>query len=258
MEELNRLRETTARLREPGGCDWDRAQDKMSMRPHLLEESYEVIDAVDKGSTEGLREELGDLLFLVFFYARLAEEAGEFTINDVAQGISDKLVRRHPHVFGGAHVDGVKEILSNWEKIKAGEKKDAAHAYEFLPELFRAHKLQEKASRQGLDWPDVTGVFDKLREELAELEAEVRKSPPKGKDAAPAAGIEEELGDLLFTVVNASRHLAVNPEVALRRAVTKFQTRFEYVRAKAEKEGRPLTERSAEELDDLWNESKKV
>ncbi len=273
MEEVARLRELTRILREPGGCDWDRAQDLRSMRPHLVEEAYEVIDAIDRENLNDLREELGDVLFLVHFFARLAEEQGAFDLEAVARSINEKLIRRHPHVFADVQVSGVADILRNWEEIKRreqgtiGSEEGSDHdeaaplpdsilrkAEESLPALFRAVKIQEKVSRVGFDWPAPEGVLEKIQEESRELLSEWENAANPAE--VRATRIEEELGDLLFSVVNLARHLGANPELALQRAVDRFVGRFRKMERILAREGRVVAETSASDLDRAWNEAK--
>ena len=288
-DELKRLVEITRKLRAPGGCDWDRAQNYESMRPHLVEESYEVIDAVNRGDYEGLKEELGDLLFLVHFFARMGEEENRFTLEEIARTVNDKLVRRHPHVFGDVEVENVEEILSNWESIKRQEKAEKvgddesseegeparksimAKREDFLPSLFRAMKIQDRAARVGFDWKDTGGVLSKLQEEIGELKAEMDKSNPaefaarKGEDGVPKPGeslqklssVEEELGDVLFTVVNLARRLGANPELALNHATDKFIARFKGMEWEAWSSEKELEDFDEAGLEELWERSKK-
>ena len=252
------------RLRGPGGCPWDREQDFDSVRKYTLEETYEVFDAIERRDWAALQDELGDLLLQVLFYAQMSSEAGYFSIADVTRGLSRKLVRRHPHVFGeeaaaaagnsasGLTVDGIdsKQVLRNWEEIKKLEK-PAQPAEQgrldgvsrSMPALSEAAKLGSKAAKAGFDWPDVSGLFDKLREETAELEAELPG------DAASTGRAGEELGDLLFTAVNLARHLKIDAELALRDANAKFRRRFRDMEAGS---SRALEELSAAELEALW------
>lgn len=225
------------------------------MRPHVIEEAYEVVDAIDRGSSEGVREELGDLLFLVFFFARLASEAGEFNIHDVARDISDKLVRRHPHVFGDTIVDGVKGVLSNWEKIKDQEKKSGRDSAGFLPALLRARKIQERATRQGFDWKSAEGVVEKIAEELEELRAETTHLADGGSSARRR---EEELGDVLFTIVNLSRHIEVDPETALQGATARFFSRFRWMEQEAARTGTTISDLSPDAREALWVRAKEA
>lgn len=257
-----------ARLRSVDGCPWDREQDFDSIRKYTLEEAYEVLDAIERRDWPALQDELGDLLLQVLFYAQMASESGFFTIHDVVQGLSRKLVRRHPHVFGeeaaakagnqaqGLSVDGIdaKQVLRNWDEIKKLEKSQAATPEgrldgvpRSLPALVEAAKLGSKAGKAGFDWPEVSGLFDKLREETAELEVEVLR---KEVDQEAA---REELGDLLFTAVNLARHLKVDPETALRDANGKFRRRF---RAMEENSPQALEDLAPDELEALWSQAK--
>jgi tetrapyrrole methylase family protein/MazG family protein len=265
MSELQRLRDVTRQLREPGGCDWDRAQNPQSMRPYLLEEIYELIDAVESEDPEHIREELGDVLFLVFFYARLAEEQSLFDIESVASHVAEKLIRRHPHVFGDVRISSVDEILSNWQNIKAAEKAARSNTSTLraesvvpsetgmhLPALLRAFEIQKKAAAVGFDWTGAAATLGKLQEELDELKAEFASSNPV------AVRLESELGDLLFSVVNTARHAGVNPELALNRASTRFLSRFHQMESLAEAEGGMLKGKSSVELDQLWEQAKDI
>lgn len=258
MRPIDRLLSVMARLRDPeGGCPWDAEQDFASIAPYTLEEAYEVLDAVERGDRDDLREELGDLLLQVVYHARMAEEAGWFDFDAVAEGVASKMVRRHPHVFGeGGPVADAADQGRAWEAGKEAERRskdgDAAGALAgvalALPALIRARKLQARAARVGFDWPTAEPVFAKVLEELAE----VRAAGPSGSDA-----VEEEIGDLLFTAVNLARKLGVEPEAALRRANAKFVRRFERMEASAAADGRPLAARDARGLDDLWSEAKR-
>jgi len=255
-----------ARLRAPGGCPWDREQTLASIRKYTLEETYEVLDAIEREHWADLADELGDLLLQVLFYAEMAQEAGHFTIADVIAGLNRKLIRRHPHVFGEeasaaagnraagleTHAIGAGEVLRNWEEIKKLEKKPPTEGAgrldsisRAMPALSEAGKIGSKAAKAGFDWPDVHGVVEKLREECGELEAEIHHAN------LTAAG--EELGDLLFTMANLARHLKSDPELALRNANAKFRRRFAHMEAVA---AQPLEQLSAPELEDLWNRSK--
>jgi len=261
MEQIERLREITRLLRAPGGCDWDRAQTPDTMRPHLLEEAYEVVDAIIEGDPDSIQEELGDLLFLIFFYSRLYEEAGRFSVTDVARTVCEKLIRRHPHVFSDTRVDGVGDILENWHRIKTEEKlakgKRADSLLDGIEETFPsflfAYKIQSKAAKGGFDWKVSGAVFDKIREEVEELEHEVARS---GDRHPPAKEVEDEFGDLLFSLVNLGRHLKIHPEVALRLATDKFSKRFRRVESFAAAENINLREATEEELDRLWTRAK--
>ena len=247
-----------ARLRGPDGCPWDREQTFDTIKRHTLEETYEVFDAIERRAWPELKDELGDLLLQVLFYAQMAAEAGYFTISDVAENLNAKLIRRHPHVFsqesgGNAVAADAAAVLRNWEQIKLGEKAAAPKAGlledvpRSMPAVMEAAKLGSKASKVGFDWPDGAGLFDKLREEMAELEAE-----PAGSAAA-----EEELGDLLFTAVNLARHLHVDAESALRGANAKFRRRFGAMEAAAGGADE-LAALGPAELDALWRRAKET
>jgi tetrapyrrole methylase family protein / MazG family protein len=250
---------TMARLRGPGGCPWDREQTHRSLRPYLLEETYEALEAIDDGSPQQLCRELGDLLLQIVFHAQMAAEAGTFTIDDVVAGLVDKLIRRHPHVFGDARVEGSREVLTNWEVIKAQERTEGLHGPggetpapesaldglpRALPALALAQRMQECAARTGFAWPNLRGAVDKVREELAEVEAAA-----EGQGHGDTA---EELGDLLFTVANLPRYLNIDGEQALRDACTKFRERFGRLEAAARAQGRDLRQCTTEELLALW------
>src|SRR5512146_2662334 len=243
-----------ARLRGPDGCPWDRKQTPASLKPFLVEECYEVIDALDEDDPAKVKEELGDLLFQIIFHARIAEERGHFTIHDVIAANVEKMIRRHPHVFGDARLETDKEVLANWEELKKKEK-----GYEkrtsilegvprHLPSLLRAHSLQERAARVGFDWSRIDEALPKLDEEMAEFKESLKKEDP--------AGIEEELGDIFFMLVNISRFLGVNPEDALRKTISKFIQRFRYIEEHAADAGRSLNDMSLDEMEKLWQESK--
>lgn len=246
LEEIVRI------LRAPGGCPWDAEQTHESIRRNFLEEAYEAVEAIDEGSAEHLREELGDVLLQIVLHARMEEEQGRFDLDGVADGICQKLIYRHPHVFGDVKVSGTGEVLSNWEDLKRKEKgqktnTDALSAVaRSLPALWRAEKGQKKAKKAGFDWPDVSGALDKLSEEIEELKTAV----------AEGSNIEEELGDLLFSAVNVSRFVKVDTEQALTKATDKFIDRFRKVEAQAKAEGRPMEEMSLAELDALWERAK--
>jgi nucleoside triphosphate diphosphatase len=249
---LDRLLAIMAALRDPNtGCPWDVEQTFATIAPYTVEEAYEVADAIERGSMGELQEELGDLLLQVVFHARMAEEAGLFNFHDVAAAISDKLVRRHPHVFGDASHRTSEEQTIAWETIKAAERSARARPGVLddvpagLPGLTRAVKLTKRAARVGFDWPDPPAVIDKLHEELGELQAEI------GGDQAK---IREELGDLLFVVANLARKLDVDPEDALRSANAKFARRFKYVEDRLQAQGRTPDQSDLQEMDALWNE----
>jgi tetrapyrrole methylase family protein/MazG family protein len=248
------LVELIAKLRGPEGCPWDRKQTTESLKPFLIEECYEVVDALDEGSPDKVKEELGDLLFQILFQARIAEEQGQFTIRDVIAVNVEKMMRRHPHVFGDAQLSTDKEILENWEELKKKEKgyEDRKSILEGvprrLPSLLRAHSLQERAARVGFDWSRIDEALPKLDEEMAEFKESLKK-----KDAG---GIEEELGDIFFMLVNIARFLGVNPENALRKTISKFIYRFRHIEEHAAKTGKSLNDMTLDEMEKLWQESK--
>ncbi len=246
-------------LRSPGGCPWDREQTFDSIKRHTLEETYEVFDAIERRSWPELKDELGDLLLQVLFYAQMAKEAGYFDIRDVAANLNEKLVRRHPHIFAGVEATDASAVLRNWEQIKREEKKVAgagitsllADVPRSMPAVLEASKLGSRAAKVGFDWPDAHGIVEKLREETGELEAEIDATAER--TSSPAA--EEELGDLLFTAVNLARHLGVDAESALRGANAKFRKRFG---AMEEDAGgcEALGRSSPEELNAMWERAK--
>ena len=257
---LERLLAVMAALRDPDcGCPWDLEQDFASVAPYTIEEAYEVADAIDRGDMAGLREELGDLLLQVVFHSRMAEEQGLFDFADVAAGIADKMVRRHPHVFEGADGDGSP---GQWEEIKrrereaAGERDTSALAgiARGLPEWQRALKLQKRAARVGFDWPSPGPVFDKLDEEVAEVRAEF--DAPDRDTPAARARLEEELGDLLFVAANLARHAGVDPGAAMRRANLKFERRFRAMEAMAAAQSTSLDASTLDEQEALWQRAK--
>jgi len=255
--DLIRLLDIMARLRDPErGCPWDREQSFATIAPYTIEKAYEVAEAAERGEREALKEELGDLLLQVVFHARVAEEAGYFAFNDVARGIADKMIRRHPHVFADAEVEGSAAQTVAWEAQKAEERRAKAAASESpesaldgvglgLPALTRAEKLQKRAARVGFDWPSTAPVFDKISEEIAELRTEIDKS------AAPER-IADELGDLLFAVVNLARRLMVDPEQALRNASRKFERRFRAIEERLSARGKPLDDATLDEMEAEW------
>jgi MazG family protein len=249
-----------ARLRAPGGCPWDREQTHHTLKTYLIEESYEVLDALEHGDPKELTEELGDLLLQILFHADIGREAGRFDIADVISGIHEKLVRRHPHVFGKVKADTPEQVLKNWVQLKAKEKKDAAPANQLLPSalegiprslpaLIEAYQLTRRAAQVGFDWETVEGIFTKLLEETSELR--VALSQPDGSRR------EEEVGDLLFVAVNLARFLGFDPEVALKHSNLKFKLRFQNMEADAARSGQRLAQLSKDELEVLWEVAKK-
>jgi ATP diphosphatase len=258
--ELERLVDIMRRLRAENGCPWDREQDLRSLRPYLLEEAFEVLEEMDRvgygGSWRTLCEELGDLLFQVVFHAQLGAELGEFTMADVAKGISDKLTRRHPHVFGEERVEGSEQVLANWAKLKAEEKKRKTGSEGSVldgvpvaaPALMRAERLTEKASRIGFDWPDLAGVRGKLAEELDELDEAIASG---SRDA-----MEHELGDVLFSLANLARFIKTPAEDALRMAIRRFTTRFQHIESELRAEGVPFGGATLEHMERHWQAAK--
>ena len=232
LEEIVRI------LRAPGGCPWDAEQTHESIRRNFLEEAYEAVEAIDEQNPDHLKEELGDVLLQVLFHARMEQEAGRFNLDDVADGVCKKLIYRHPHVFGDVSVSGTGEVLTNWEELKRKEKGQATNT----------DALQKKAKKAGFDWPDISGALDKLSEELEELKTAV----------AEGTNVEEELGDLLFSAVNVSRFLKVDPEVALGKATDKFIGRFAKVEEQAAAQNQSMEGMTLEELDKLWEHAKET
>lgn len=248
-QKIDQLLDVMKRLRDPDhGCPWDQEQDFLSILPYTIEEAYEVADAIEQGDMGLLREELGDLLLQVVFHARMAEEQGAFDFADVVEGITTKLIRRHPHVFGSAQTVSVEEQRIVWEELKAderGRQPVLAGVARALPALSRAAKLGRRASAVGFDWPDRSGVMDKIREELREVET-----------AASDTDLAEEVGDLLFAVTSLARHLGVDPEEALRQANHKFERRFAHVEQRVMEDGGAWPETDAALLDGYWEEAK--
>lgn len=261
MTDINRLLEIMRKLRDPDtGCPWDVEQNFASIAPYTIEEAYEVADAIQRDAMQELKGELGDLLFQVVFHARMAEEQGLFDFNDVVQGISDKLERRHPHVFGDARIESAAEQTLAWEQFKEQERNQVARNSESptsildgitltLPGLTRAVKLTKRASRVGFDWPDTLSVFDKIEEEVEEVRQEI-------VEQAPLDRLEDEIGDLYFAICNLARHVQVDPERAIRHSNAKFERRFRWIEAQLLQQGKSLSQTSLDELDWLWEQSK--
>ena len=245
---VDRLLKIVAQLRSPDGCPWDREQTHQSLKPHLLEECYELIDAIDAGDETELKEELGDLLLQVVLHSQMASEEKRFTLDDVANVIADKLVHRHPHVFGEMRLPDSEAVLNQWDRIKRAEKLDRASALDGvpkgLPALARAQKIQGKAARIGFDWSDAAGALEKIHEEIREVE--------KASDSR----LEEEIGDLLFAVVNFTRKKRLDAEQTLNRATTKFVNRFEAMERLARERGFDIASLGLQKLDELWEEIK--
>lgn len=257
-EAFDQLVAVMERLRGEGGCPWDREQTPETLKPFLIEEAYEVLEAIDSGKAEPLCEELGDLLFQVLFHSRIAKEKKEFDIEDVLKTTTEKMTRRHPHVFSpegepGAPLES-KTVLARWEEMKKKEGRNRARKSALdgvpkpLPALLRAHQIQARAARVGFDWKTPGPVFAKIEEELQELKEAV--------DQGVASRVEDEMGDLLFSIVNVSRFLKVNPEEALRKTIQRFTDRFQSMESEAEKSGTPLGSLSLEEMDRLWESAK--
>lgn len=248
------LEEIAAILRGENGCAWDKEQTSTSLKPYLIEEAYEVYEAIEKGDSDNLKEELGDLLYQVYAHAQIKKEEGDFTIDDVAQGIVTKLVRRHPHVFGNETVKDAREVIERWEKIKKKEKADRESILDgvpsHLPALPKAYRVQQKAARLGFDWEKIDDAAGKLDEEVAEFR-EALKSPDRNEDA-----ITGEFGDVLFSLVNISRFAGINPEEALNTTIDKFMTRFKFIEKEAARTGRKLEDMSLQEMDEIWERSK--
>ena len=252
--DVNDLRKIVKALRGEGGCPWDREQTHESIRRELLEEAYEVVEAIDEGSSEHLKEELGDVLLQVVFHSDIEEDAGRFDLDAVADRVSQKLILRHPHVFGDVSVTGSEQVLQNWDQIKRVEKHQDTVASSLeavarsLPALWRAEKIQKKAAKVGFDWPDIDGALSKVQEELQEVqEAQAGRGDP-----------QEELGDLLFACVNVARFLKVDPEVCLQKSCDKFIKRFAAMEELADKEGRQLEDMTLQEMDRLWERAKEI
>jgi tetrapyrrole methylase family protein/MazG family protein len=249
--ELVRIME---RLRAPGGCPWDREQTHASIKPYVIEEAYEVAEAIEENNIDELRAELGDLLLQVVFHSEMAREEGVFTVEDVIRGISEKMIRRHPHVFSDTEVKDSAEVLRNWARIKADERKEhednstVSGVPRAMPALLRAHRLSEKASRVGFDWDSAAEVLEKVREEVAELETAVHLGNP--------ADVEAELGDLLFALTSLGRHLDIQAEDALQRANDRFIRRFRYIEDRLAERQQDVHATSAEEMNLLWEEAK--
>jgi tetrapyrrole methylase family protein / MazG family protein len=254
---IERLLAIMQRLRDPGGCPWDREQTLASLRPYVLEETYEVLEAIDDGDAAAHREELGDLLLQIVFQAKLRQETGDFEFADVADAISDKLVSRHPHVFGDSLVKDADGVLAQWAALKREEKRKKGGGQSVLegvpremPALARADRLTEKASRIGFDWPDAAGARAKVAEELNELDEAIASKNP--------VDIEHELGDALFALANLARKLKVAPEEALRGTLARFVDRFTHVEGELEKRGIPHGGASLEEMNVLWDAAKSL
>lgn len=250
--EFQKLIDIMSALRGENGCPWDKEQTRESLKPFLVEETYEVLEAIDEGNPERIKEELGDLLFQIVFHCRIAKERDEFDINDVIERISEKMLARHPHVFGEAKYETSEEVLKQWEERKKEEGKTRESILEGipkeLPSLLRAHRIQARAAQVGFDWERVEDVLKKLDEELSEFREAVTKENQNE--------MENELGDILFVLVNVSRFVGVNPENALRKTISKFISRFRYIEMRAAESGKSLSEMTLGEMDTIWEEAK--
>ncbi len=288
-ERFQRAVAIMARLRGPDGCPWDREQTFDTIKPYPLEEAYEVLEAIDQRDWGELKGELGDLLLQVLFYAQMAQEEGRFSIDDVLDRLSNKLVDRHPHVFGDVKAETSGEVLRNWEALNAEEKKKRLEAgggksarkddkesvlagvSSAIPALLEAFKLSSRAAHVGFEWPEIEGLFDKLKEETDELRTELEQFPPPGpippgRGIANARGqtvpeelrgrLEDEVGDMLFVLVNIARYLSLDPESALKKTNRKFKRRFQWMEERFRAHGRKLADASLEEMESVWQESK--
>lgn len=251
--QVERLKAIMHRLRAPGGCPWDAEQSHESIVPNLIEEAYETVDAIQRADDTDMTEELGDLLLQVVFHCEIAEEQKRFDLEDVARGISEKLVRRHPHVFATSSAGDSDAVLKQWDEIKRKEKgeKDVPYLHgtgKGLPALVRASKLQKKAAKVGFDWPMETGVLSKIREELCELQSAI--------DAQKMDDVEEELGDLMFSVVNLARFRKIDPEILMAKANSKFERRFGEMEKLLKQDGKSLEKSSLDDMEEAWLEAK--
>src|SRR5215467_4528788 len=261
---FEKLVDIMATLRGPNGCPWDKQQDFNSLKPMLVEEVYEVLEAIENGDFEGISEELGDLLLHVVFHAYLGKEAGYFDINTVIDKISEKLIRRHPHVFGEESASTAEEVIKNWEAIKAQEKAQKLKSRtpdqrsllegipSKLPAIHEAHQISSRAARVGFDWPDVEGIFDKLQEEVRELKDVLSTE----NDETRRDRLEDEIGDMLFVIVNIARYLKIDSESALKRANRKFKARFRYMERELAQQGKTLDQTSLQDMEALWQKAK--
>jgi len=255
MPEMSRLLQIMDRLRGPDGCPWDREQTYASLRAFLVEETYEVLDAIDQGAPAALQEELGDLLFQIVFQARIAKERGEFDMESLMKSAGDKIVRRHPHVFGEGRLDTSDAVLRQWEEIKDEERRARPPGSRFatvpatLPALLKALRISAKAARVGFDWPDGAALWDKVREEVGELREALGRRD--------RVAVEEELGDLLFTLANVARQEGIDPEAALQSANRKFLDRFRFVEERLAAEGLRASAATRDRMEALWSEAKR-
>lgn len=269
------------RLRAPGGCPWDREQTFDTIKRYTLEETYEVLEAIENRDWSELTSELGDLLLQVLFYSEMAREQGLFSINDVLDALSNKLIRRHPHVFGDVKAENAQQVLKNWEALKKEEKRERAsangqqpkgpeaerlldHVSSRMPSLMEARKISSKAAHAGFDWSDIQGLFEKLAEETAELQQQLEHIPPeslKPERKSPVSEhvrerLEDELGDMFFVLVNIARYLSIDPESALRSTNRKFRRRFNWMEEQLSKRGKTLEQSTMDEMENLWQSAK--
>jgi len=263
MQSMQQLLDIMRALRDPdSGCPWDRQQNFQSLIPYTIEEAYEVADAIERNNYDDIKSELGDLLFQIVFYSQLATEQQAFDFNEVAQSISEKLLRRHPHVFADANIANAEEQTKEWEKLKQQERVAKAaksssllshldDVSRTLPSLMRAEKLQKRAAREGFDWPSVKGVMAKVYEELEEVQQEIDAKKQEHEK------LEDEIGDLFFSCINLSRHVGVDAEQSLRKANLKFERRFRALENEASNKGLQVNQMNVDELEDLWQEVKK-
>ncbi|CAI9389704.1 nucleoside triphosphate pyrophosphohydrolase [Niallia sp. Sow4_A1] len=254
-KEFSQLRRIIAELRGPNGCPWDKKQTHESLRKYLLEESYELIEAINEGDIDHIIEELGDVLLQVMLHGQIGEDEGYFSIDDVIEGISDKMIRRHPHVFGEEQAESVDDVMKHWQNAKKKEAKKEKDSVldginQALPHLMQAHELQKKAAKVGFDWPDADGAWEKVKEEILEFDKEI-------KEASNEERIESEFGDVLFSLVNIARFYKVNPELAILQTNKKFIQRFSYIEERVKASGMEWSQMSLEELDGYWKEAKK-
>lgn len=270
LEELDKLIEVMAVLRGPDGCPWDKKQDYYSIKENIIEEAYEVVEALEKNDIEAFKEELGDLLLQVVFESQMAYEKGDFDLADVAEVLRKKLIRRHPHVFSGLDVDGSEEVLRNWERIKQ-EEKESNNQFSSLLDKFnqgqsalnQAYDIQKIAAEVGFDWNDLEPVLDKIEEELGECKEIIGANPDntlfnrENLDAESHNKLESEIGDLLFAVVNLARFKKINPELALLKTILKFKNRFKFIEDRITAEQAEFEDYNLEQLDEIWNEAKK-
>ncbi len=255
-ERLDALVRLIEVLRGESGCPWDRVQTKESLKSFLIEEAYEVIEAISQGSAERLKEEVGDLLFQLLFLCQICKEKGDFTLDDVLKGVKEKMMRRHPHVFGPEKLSSAREVWKKWESLKKEEEGSEAskslldNLSPELPALLKAHLISARVARVGFDWEKGADILSKLEEELEEFKEACRRGATDK--------IEQEIGDILFVLVNIARHLGVNPEIALQRTNRKFIERFKYIEEKLQAEGKDIDKTTLEEMEELWQEAKDI